>query len=251
MEILKEFGFPSEDLKKEFNRVLYDCEEFFKKRDIPVIQCPGYEADDILALCIQSLENDFFIFGADLDLLQLISPRVKALRLIKGKKPQVVDLGNIKYVISNSYFKTLEIYDWRPQHIVWIKSVLGDKSDEIPPLIPGLGPAWWLKFFKFLGDDLSIFLYDSELFYSRIYDYLKNQGKEKLLPDFETFDRRFRLVCLHKKILMEENPEGFKIFENFLNKIKEKPYMDLKRLSDGIEEMKESISFRKRVRKIT
>ena len=89
--------------------------------DIPALECPSYEADDILARvaeeCEQRGANCFLVTG-DKDCRQLLSDRVK---LFNVRKDLVYDAAALQE-------------DWgvRPDQVVDFQGLVGDKTDGIP-----------------------------------------------------------------------------------------------------------------------
>ena len=98
-----------------------------------VIECEGYEADDILgtlaAMC-ESAGNECVIATGDKDALQLISDYVTvALSATKAGAPEVT-LYNKKALF--------ERYGLTPEQMIELKALMGDSSDNIPG-VAGVG----------------------------------------------------------------------------------------------------------------
>ena len=98
-----------------------------------IIECPGYEADDILGTVSVSVNSDdhCYIATGDKDSLQLVSDNVSVLlTTTKMGKTQTVE-----------YTKDLlkEEYGVSPQGMIEIKALQGDNSDNIPG-VAGIGP---------------------------------------------------------------------------------------------------------------
>lgn len=95
---------------------------------IPVLACPGYEADDVLAtlarLCDDAGANCFLVTG-DKDCRQLITDRVAVYNI---RKDQLFDAAALRK-------------DWgiAPDQVIDFQSLVGDKVDNIPG-VPGIGP---------------------------------------------------------------------------------------------------------------
>ncbi len=98
-----------------------------------VIECPGYEADDILGTLADMCEktgNECVIATGDKDSLQLISDYVTvALSATKAGAPEVTHYNK----------KTLaEKYGLTPKQMIELKALMGDSSDNIPG-VAGIG----------------------------------------------------------------------------------------------------------------
>lgn len=94
---------------------------------IPVVTCPGYEADDVIAtLTARALESglEVVIVTIDKDMFQLVSDRVTVLDTRTGTRfdPAAVEAK----------------WGVRPDQIVDMLSLVGDSSDNIPGA-PGIG----------------------------------------------------------------------------------------------------------------
>lgn len=98
-----------------------------------VVECPGYEADDILgtlAALAETSENECVIATGDRDALQLVSDKVRVLlTTTKAGSPEIV-----------SYDKAAlyERYGLTPEQMIELKSLMGDSSDNIPG-VAGIG----------------------------------------------------------------------------------------------------------------
>lgn len=88
---------------------------------IPILEVPGYEADDILATVARLAEGqgrDCYLVTNDKDCRQLITPRVKLLNVRKGL---VYDEAALEA-------------DWgiRPEQVVDFQALVGDSVDAVP-----------------------------------------------------------------------------------------------------------------------
>lgn len=95
---------------------------------LPVLQCPGYEADDIIATLTAKLSernNPVVIVSGDKDLMQLVSDNVAIWDTMKDKHygPQQV----------------IEKFGVAPEQVTEILALTGDASDNVPG-VDGVGP---------------------------------------------------------------------------------------------------------------
>jgi DNA polymerase-1 len=90
----------------------------------------GWEADDILATISRNSPayREVHILTVDSDLLQLVSNRVKVILFNSVKKTKTYGIDEV-----------LEKYSVYPSEIRYLKSICGDKSDNVKG-IKGLGP---------------------------------------------------------------------------------------------------------------
>lgn len=103
--------------------------ELLKALGYKLIECPGFEADDILgtlARICENSNNECIVATGDRDSLQLVSDNVKV-RLITTKN-----------VVTYDNDKILEEYGVTPKQLIDIKAIQGDTSDNIPG-VKGIG----------------------------------------------------------------------------------------------------------------
>lgn len=119
--------------------------ELVRAFQLPILEKEGYEADDLIgALCrkARSAGIETVIVTGDTDMLQLVSPRVRAL-LPKPRRPfsdtQLYDEAAVR-----------ERYGLNPPQIADLKGLKGDPSDNIPG-VPGIGEKTALKLITEFG----------------------------------------------------------------------------------------------------
>lgn len=96
---------------------------------IKVIECEGYEADDILGTISKKCHDgghECFVLTGDRDSLQLINEKV-TVRLATTKETKVYTPG---------FFE--EEYGFEPIYLIDLKALMGDSSDNISG-VPGIG----------------------------------------------------------------------------------------------------------------
>jgi len=103
--------------------------ELLRSLGYKLVECAGFEADDILgtlAKACENTDNECIIATGDRDSLQLVSKNV-SVRLITTKNVVTYDEGKI-----------MEDYGVTPRQLIDIKAIQGDTSDNIPG-IKGIG----------------------------------------------------------------------------------------------------------------
>ena len=120
-------------MPKELHEQVPLLKEILKAMNIPVLERPGYEADDILGTIAGEGEKEGFevvILSGDRDLLQLATSRVKI------KIPKTKATGTI----TEDYFEkdVIEAYGVTPTEFIDLKGLMGDTADNIPG-VPGIG----------------------------------------------------------------------------------------------------------------
>ena len=89
---------------------------------LPILEFPGYEADDVIAaLAHQAVHDnlDVFIVTSDKDLMQLVSDRVRILN--PAKNDLIIDRAKVE-----------EIMGVPPEKVADVMALMGDSIDNIP-----------------------------------------------------------------------------------------------------------------------
>lgn len=102
--------------------------ELSRALGLPVLECPGFEADDIIATLTSKLvaqNRDVVIVSGDKDLMQLVSDSVEIWDTMKD-----VHYGPAQVV---------EKFGVGPEKVTEILALMGDSSDNVPG-VDGVGP---------------------------------------------------------------------------------------------------------------
>lgn len=132
-KMFSEYKGTRKPMPEELHEQVPLMKEVLKAMDIPTIEKPGYEADDILGTISHNAEAkgfDVTIVSGDRDLLQLATQKIQ-IKLPKTKGGQH---------LTESYFaKDVEaLYGVTPKEFIDMKGLMGDPSDNIPG-VPGIG----------------------------------------------------------------------------------------------------------------
>ena len=95
---------------------------------LPVLECPGYEADDIIATLTAKLvaqKKDVVIVSGDKDLMQLVNDHVTIWDTMKDKRYKAPEVT--------------EKFGVGPSQVTEVLALTGDTSDNIPG-VDGVGP---------------------------------------------------------------------------------------------------------------
>ncbi len=107
--------------------------EMLQAMEIPVLECEGYEADDILGTISRRMEEEGLsvtVVSGDRDLLQLATDTIQ-IRIPKTRQGRTET--------ENYYAKDVkERYQVTPKQYIDVKALMGDPSDDIPG-VPGIG----------------------------------------------------------------------------------------------------------------
>lgn len=123
--------------------------ELFSILEIPAIEEPGFEADDLIGTYAkhaakQGLEVE--LVTGDRDAFQLVEPGIKVKYTRKGVTE--MDTVDQDYILNR--------YQLTPEQLIDLKGLMGDSSDNIPG-IPGFGEKTALKYLHQFGSIDSIY----------------------------------------------------------------------------------------------
>ncbi|MFO1462445.1 MAG: DNA polymerase I [bacterium] len=176
---------PPDDLVPQFDYI----KRVVDALNIPRLELPGFEADDIIATIAKRLvpgENPVVIVTGDKDLMQLVNHHIALLDEMKGKR---IDIEGVK-----------EKFGVTPEQVVDVLALMGDASDNIPG-VPGVGPktaSQWIQQYGSL---------------ERLYEHL-DEVKGKKAEDLRTYkDQAFlskRLATLHEQVPLKFSYEDFR-----------------------------------------
>ncbi|MGP1674084.1 MAG: DNA polymerase I, partial [Candidatus Limnocylindrales bacterium] len=151
-----------DDLRDQFPKV----REVVKALRIPVFEMPGFEADDVIGTITQLLDSrddlETTIVTVDLDMLQLVTPRVRLMTTRSGVENTVMyDVARID-----------ERFGLRPDQMIDYKSLKGDPTDNIPG-VPGVGEKTAAKLIREFGDLDTMFARIDEVTPEKLRDKLR------------------------------------------------------------------------------
>lgn len=111
--------------------------------NIPMIEIPGYEADDIIGTLAKYAEKegiDTYMVSGDKDFMQLVNDHVFLYAPATGKRP--LTIYNAEAV--------KEKWGVAPENIIDLLGLMGDSSDNIPG-VKGVGEKTAVKYLKKFG----------------------------------------------------------------------------------------------------
>jgi DNA polymerase-1 len=163
----------------------------------PVLEVPGYEADDVLATLVTralELEDiDVTVVSGDKDLLQLVGPRVHALSV----------LGRTGEKVLYDVAKVRERWGVEPAQIADVLALMGDSIDNIPG-VRGVGEKTAVKLIGQFGSVER--LYDNlTLVPGKLRETLAASRKQALLSR--------ELATLNHQVPLEFDLEAFRRVE--------------------------------------
>lgn len=118
--------------------------ELIALMEVPILECPGYEADDILGTVSKRCEaegREVLLVTGDRDSFQLAGENTAILYTLKGISETCL--------VTPEYVH--EKYGVTPRQLIDVKALMGDTSDNIPG-IPGIGEKTAIRLIQAYGD---------------------------------------------------------------------------------------------------
>ncbi len=179
-----------DEMAEQFPRIVQLVEAF----NIPVIEKPGFEADDVIGTLARKAEEkaiESFMVTGDKDFMQLLSPLIKMYVIRSAKDAEIYDLA----VLEDKFGIT-------PQQVIDYMALMGDSSDNIPG-VKGVGAVTAKKLLnKFQNLDN---------IYNNLDKVEKKSDYKKLAENKENAYLSRELVTIDTKVNLEMDIEKMKI----------------------------------------
>ena len=132
-QLYPEYKAQRDAMPEDIGNAIPVVKRLIKAFNIPVIECPGYEADDIIGTLARQAEEkggyEVFMVTPDKDFAQLVTDRSVIYKPGRqGGEPEILDLDAIR--------EQWQVED--PRQVVDVLGLWGDASDNIPG-VPGVG----------------------------------------------------------------------------------------------------------------
>lgn len=126
-----EYKATREKMPDEMANQLKDLKQMTEYMDIPVLEYPGYEADDVMATLANIAKDEgvtTYLVTGDKDFSQLVEDKIFVYNTSgKGTEPEIWDRE-----------KVIEKFGVPPEKIIDLLGLMGDSSDNVPG-VPGIG----------------------------------------------------------------------------------------------------------------
>ena len=137
-KLFAEYKATRTSMPSDLARQLPYIRRLFEALRTPVLEVPGYEADDVLATLVEealkSTDLDVVLVTGDKDLLQLVGPRVRVLSVV----------GRTGEKIVYDEAKVRERWGVGPDQIPDVMALMGDSIDNVPG-VKGVGEKTAVK----------------------------------------------------------------------------------------------------------
>jgi len=161
--------------------------------NIPVIEMPGFEADDLLGtISLKAIYSGFkvTIVSGDKDLMQLVGDNLELFDSMTDKR---VGINEVK-----------EKFGLPPDKVADVIGLMGDQSDNIPG-VPGIGPKTGIKLIQEFSS--------LERLLENLKDVKPNSLREKLETYAEQARLSKRLATIRRDVPVEFDIDSFKLRE--------------------------------------
>jgi DNA polymerase-1 len=217
-----------EDMSSQMNKLKETVEAF----NVPLLELPGYEADDIMGTLAKKAEKEgitTYLVTGDKDFMQLISSKVKMYKPGKmGDEWDTLDEKAVK-----------EKFGVTPDKVTDVLGLIGDKSDNVPG-IPGVGEKTAVPLVQQFGSIENIYKNLDKIPQKGLLQKLKeNKDKALLSKELVTIDTNVPIKAdIHH---LEAKPRDNKRLIKLFSELEFKSL--LRKLSDTAVTVDKDISF--------
>jgi DNA polymerase-1 len=162
---------------------------------IPVIDYPGFEADDVIGTLARKASGSGFVtymMTPDKDFAQLVSENVFMFKPSRSGNESIQwGVGEVRNEFSVD----------RPEQVIDVLALMGDTADNIPGA-PGVGPKTAMKLISEYGSIEELFLNTGSL---------KGKLKEIIETNREQIEFSKKLVTIEQNVPVELNEEALRL----------------------------------------
>ncbi len=194
-EMYKEYKANRDETPEDIKKAVPYIKRLIEAYKIPVIDCPGFEADDVIGtLARKASEKGFttYMMTPDKDYAQLVSGTVFMLKPSRSGNESILwGVDDIKK----------EFCVQRPEQVIDVLALMGDSADNIPGA-PGVGPKTAMKLISEYGSVEELF---------RNTDKLKGKLKEIIENNREQIEFSKKLVTIEQNVPVELNETALEL----------------------------------------
>jgi DNA polymerase I len=186
-EMYKEYKAHRDETPEDIKKAVPYIKRLIEAYKIPVIDYPGFEADDIIGtLARMASEKGFktYMVTPDKDFAQLVSDRIFMLKPSRsGNESLLWGVDDIKQEFSVTY----------PEQVIDVLALMGDTADNIPGA-PGVGPKTAMKLVSEYGSIEELFKHTNDL---------KGKLKEIIENNKEQIELSKKLATIEQNVPVE------------------------------------------------
>ncbi|MGD0337717.1 MAG: DNA polymerase I [Bacteroidota bacterium] len=178
-----------EKMPDDMSSQMEKLKDVVRAYNIPLLEVPGYEADDIMGTLARRAEKEgvlTYLVTGDKDFMQLISPLIKMYR--PGK------MGNDLEIVAEN--EVTEKFGVQPDRVIDVLALTGDKSDNVPG-VPGIGEKTAIPLIQRFGSLDEV--------YTHLDDIEQKGTREKLKTHRDLAFLSKELVTIHTEVPLDIN----------------------------------------------
>ena len=194
-EMFKEYKAHRDETPEDIKKAVPYIKRLIEAYKIPVIDYPGFEADDVIGtLARKASERGFttYMMTPDKDYAQLVSENVFMLKPSRsGNESLLWGVEDVQKEFSVE----------RPEQVIDILALMGDTADNIPGA-PGVGPKTAMKLIAEYGSVEELFKHT---------DSLKGKLKEIIENNREQIEMSKKLATIEQFVPVELNETALEL----------------------------------------
>jgi DNA polymerase I len=194
-EMFKEYKAHRDETPEDIKKAVPYIKRLIEAYKIPVIDYPGFEADDVIGtLARKASERGFttYMMTPDKDFAQLVSENVFMLKPSRsGNESLLWGVEDVQKEFSVE----------RPEQVIDILALMGDTADNIPGA-PGVGPKTAMKLVAEFGSIEELFKHT---------DSLKGKLKEIIEINREQIEMSKKLATIEQFVPVELNETALEL----------------------------------------
>ncbi len=202
-EMFPEYKANRDETPEDIKKAVPYIKRLIEAYNIPVIDYPGFEADDVIGtLSRKASENGFttYMMTPDKDFAQLVTDKIFMF------KPSRSGNESVQWGVEDV---KREFSVQRPEQVIDILALMGDASDNIPGA-PGVGPKTAMKLISEYGSVEEVFKNTDKL-KGKLKEIIENnRGQIELSKKLATIELNVP-VELNEKELITEIPDSQKL----------------------------------------
>jgi DNA polymerase-1 len=202
-EMYKEYKAHRDETPEDIKKAVPYIKKLIEAYNIPVIDYPGFEADDVIGtLARKASERGFttYMMTPDKDYAQLVSDNVYMLKPSRSGNESI--LWGVEDIQK-------EFNVQRPEQVIDILALMGDTADNIPGA-PGVGPKTAMKLISEYGSIEELFNNTDDL-KGKLKEIIENnRGQIEMSKKLATIEQNVP-VELNEKALEVEVPNSAKL----------------------------------------
>lgn len=202
-EMFKEYKANRDETPEDIKKAVPYIKKLIEAYKIPVISCPGFEADDVIGTLARLASGkgfETYMMTPDKDFAQLVSNNVFMFKPSRSGNESVLwGVDDIKR----------EFCVERPEQVIDVLGLMGDTADNIPGA-PGIGPKTAMKLISEFGSIEEV-LKNTDKLKGKVKEIIENNKEQIEFSKKLVTIEQFAPVELNEQELITEIPDKEKL----------------------------------------